>query len=248
MKETDPKYMQVYHQLKKDLYAQKYPAGSLLPTESQLVEQFAVSKSTIRHAIAMLIADKLVKVTQGRGAEVLPISSKPLQYNRYKGHTVTSSGFIPAYSGQALTSSAFLVETVPARGLPCEKLGVAADTPLYKVQYFQMIGKTPFSYLTTYLPCATVPNLDSRISEAVRLYPFIMKTYGLELTQTKETLTFGSANLIEARLLSVDIGTPLMHSSRVVYSGEQKILYGESTLRADIMTMSMVADSPEYVI
>lgn len=248
MKETDPKYMQVYNQLKKDLYAGKYPAGSLLPTETQLVEMFSVSKSTVRHAIAMLIADKLVKVTQGRGAEVLPITSKPLQYNRYKGHTIVSSGFIPHYAGQALTSSAFFIETIPASGEPCTVLEISEGEPLFKIQYFQMIGSTPFNYLTTYLPCKFTPDLDSRISEAVRLYPFIIKTYGLELTHTKEMITFGSANLIESRLLSVEIGTPLMHTYRTVFSGEKKILYAEASLRADIMTMSLVADSPEYVI
>lgn len=226
----------------------KYPVGSLLPTESQLAELFCASKSTIRHAIAMLIADKLISVTQGRGAEVLPITAKPLQYNRFKGHTIVFSGFTAGHENEVVTSSTFYVEKTSAADSVCTGLEVSPGTPLYKIQYFQMLGQTPFSFFTVYIPCELVPELPSHASEIVRLYPFIMEQYGIRLTHTTETLTFASANMIEARLLAVDMGTPLVHSCRTTYSDDRRILYSEAMLRADIMTMSLAADSTEYVI
>lgn len=248
MKDPNLKYMQVYNQLKKDLYTGKYPVGTLLPTESQLAEQFCASKSTIRHAIAMLIADKLVEVTQGRGAEVLPITAKPLQYNRFKGHTILSSGFTSGYENAAVTSSTFFIEKVSVSGIPCAELEVPDNTPFYKIQYFQMLGQIPFSYFTVYIPCSLAPELHSHASEIVRLYPFLMEKYGIQLTHTTETLTFGAANLIEARLLSVETSTPLIHSRRTTYSDDKRVLYSEAMLRADIMTMSLASDSSEYII
>lgn len=247
-KDANLKYLQVYNQLKKDLYSGKYPVGSLLPTETQLAEQFSASKSTIRHAIAMLIADKLIKVTQGRGAEALPITVKPLQYNRYKGYTVTASEFVPEYRDQPFTSTSFFIETVPAGGKAGAALEVPEDMPVYKVQYSQMLGQTPFNYCTVYIPCSLTPDLDAHAAEIIRLYPFIMEHYGITITHTAETLTFGSANLVESRLLAVAINAPLIHSERTVFSGETRLLYSEALLRADLLKLSLVADSPEYII
>lgn len=248
MPNSDPKYMLVYNQLKKDLYANKYPVGSLLPTEGQLVEQFSVSKSTIRHAIAMLIADKLIRVTQGRGAEVISISAKPLQHNRYKGFNVVSFGFVPEYAGHPLTASSFLIRVIPASGTPCAELDVPVNTPLYRIQFFQMLGQITYNYITTYIPCSYVPDLDAHATEIIRLYPFIMEKYGVTFTNTLEKLTFQAADMVEARLLGIDMGAPLIHCFRSVYTGDTKFLYSEALLRADLLTMSLAADSPEYVI
>lgn len=50
--------------------AGEFPPGARLPTEKQLVEQFAVSRTVVREAIARLKTDGFVETRQGSGAFV----------------------------------------------------------------------------------------------------------------------------------------------------------------------------------
>lgn len=50
--------------------AGEYPPGARLPTEKQLVEQYSVSRTVVREAIARLKTDGFVETRQGSGAFV----------------------------------------------------------------------------------------------------------------------------------------------------------------------------------
>lgn len=57
--------------LRKSITAGEYIAGQKLPTESQLTQQFGVSRTVVREALAALAADGLVQSRQGAGAFVI---------------------------------------------------------------------------------------------------------------------------------------------------------------------------------
>jgi GntR family transcriptional repressor for pyruvate dehydrogenase complex len=61
----------VIQTLRKRIGAEEYPAGSKLPTESQMTAIFGVSRTVVREAIAALAADGLVQSRQGAGVFVL---------------------------------------------------------------------------------------------------------------------------------------------------------------------------------
>ena len=51
------------------------PAGSWLPTEKVMAEQFAVSRTVIREAVSRLKSEGLVSTRQGKGASVRPANA-----------------------------------------------------------------------------------------------------------------------------------------------------------------------------
>jgi uncharacterized protein YgbK (DUF1537 family)/DNA-binding FadR family transcriptional regulator len=53
-----------------DVVAGAFPVGSLLPTEAEIAAAHSVSRLTVREAIHILRAQKVVKVHRGRGTEV----------------------------------------------------------------------------------------------------------------------------------------------------------------------------------
>jgi DNA-binding FadR family transcriptional regulator len=57
-------------QLEEDILAKKYPAGGNLPSQQELAEMFGASSRSIREAFKSLEAKGLIKVQQGRRAEV----------------------------------------------------------------------------------------------------------------------------------------------------------------------------------
>ncbi|MGX7352395.1 GntR family transcriptional regulator [Enterococcus canis] len=78
MQKRNVLYLEIAEQIKQDILAEKYPVGSMLPTEAELEQQFGVSKITIRKAIEMLAADEYLEKKSGKGTTVL--SNRP--YNR----------------------------------------------------------------------------------------------------------------------------------------------------------------------
>jgi DNA-binding GntR family transcriptional regulator len=65
-----PKYAQVVAEIKKRIERGDYPAGSLLPSEHQLVTDFGVSRPTIVQALSSLRQDGWIDTQQGRGSFV----------------------------------------------------------------------------------------------------------------------------------------------------------------------------------
>lgn len=68
-------YQEVSNQLKQDIINGKYPLGTMIPTENELVEQYNVSKITIRKAVQLLVDDGYVQKQSGKGTIVL--SNRP---------------------------------------------------------------------------------------------------------------------------------------------------------------------------
>jgi GntR family transcriptional regulator len=65
-----PKYAQVVAEIQKRIERGDYPAGSLLPSEHQLVNEFRVSRPTIVKALSFLRQDGWIDTQQGKGSFV----------------------------------------------------------------------------------------------------------------------------------------------------------------------------------
>src|ERR1700712_3383023 len=63
-------YVQIRDELAKRIATEVYPAGTSLPNEFLLASQMQVSVGTIRKAIEMLCAERLIVRSQGRGTVI----------------------------------------------------------------------------------------------------------------------------------------------------------------------------------
>jgi len=66
-----PLYRQVVEAIRSEIQSGLYPAGELLPTESELRTRFGVSRHTVREALRQLRDEGLVASRQGAGTTVL---------------------------------------------------------------------------------------------------------------------------------------------------------------------------------
>lgn len=73
-----------------NMVAERFPPGSLLPTEDELADQFRVSRSVVREAMKMLEDRGLVEVRAGRGTTVVPAKPDRVKASLYR--LIRSSG------------------------------------------------------------------------------------------------------------------------------------------------------------
>ena len=67
-----PLYFQLGTALRERVDAGTWTPGARFPTEREIAEEFGVSRSVIRRALAMLIGDGVIELKHGAGAFVLP--------------------------------------------------------------------------------------------------------------------------------------------------------------------------------
>ena len=67
-----PKYTKVKQVLMDDIHAGKYPVGGLIPSEAALMQQFGISRFTVRQALAELVNEGWLRREQGRGTFICP--------------------------------------------------------------------------------------------------------------------------------------------------------------------------------
>lgn len=67
------KFHDIFLELEKGILDGDYQPGTLLPSENQLVEQYSVSRETIRKALNLLINAGYIQKKQGKGSIVLNV-------------------------------------------------------------------------------------------------------------------------------------------------------------------------------
>jgi DNA-binding GntR family transcriptional regulator len=65
-----PAYRRIADDLRAEITTGALASGAQLPSETALVERYAVSRGTARQALALLVADGLIDVVHGKGRYV----------------------------------------------------------------------------------------------------------------------------------------------------------------------------------
>jgi DNA-binding GntR family transcriptional regulator len=92
-----PRYVEVTSELRRRVETGEYAVGTRLPTETQLTEEFDVSRSTIRQALAAMEEAGLIDRRQGSGTRVLARRA-PVRYVQTAG----SEGDILRYAAETV--------------------------------------------------------------------------------------------------------------------------------------------------
>ena len=71
-----PKYRQLLNKLTASISSGEYPVGSQMPTETEVMMKFGVSRITVRNAMQHLESEGLIKRESGRGTFVLDDKKK----------------------------------------------------------------------------------------------------------------------------------------------------------------------------
>ncbi len=208
-----PAYRTVYQAIKKQIREKKYPVGALLPTESELEQEFSVSRTTVRRAIGLLASDGYIKVTQGRGTEVLDRSTfQNLNHISSITESLTTKGYV-------VTSREMDIRRVRVTGQTAKMLQLDEGDEAYLVQRLQYADDIPIALMTNYLRVEQVPGLERFSGQFSGLYAFLEKQYGIVIKEATEYLSATTADFCEAKLLHVDVGAPLLCSRRISCTG-----------------------------
>ncbi len=246
------KYHDIYNALKADIMSGVYPPGSFLPPETELAVKYDVSRTTLRHAVAMLSDENIVTVQQGRGT-VVSTKENYTKSDFILFHNVTdvSNSFMltdKEHGGDRHVSvQGGIISTIPSSGNVSKALKVPDGTGIYRLERLSFVNGIPFSYQSNYFRCESLPGFErfsGQINDLHDLYLFLEKQYGIQFKSGVETISAVSASYFDAKLLSVSAASPLLVFERTsVFSGGV-IEYTNLLVRPDIMKINISMSGP----
>ena len=180
-KGAPPLYSQVEAILKSEIEHGKYNKGDLFPTETMLMEEYQVSRVTIRQAFAALTQAGYIKSRRGIGTEVT--------YEKIDEHIKSVISFTDEMKQHNITmaTSYCKMEKVFPSTQIAMALQISKTDQCYKLTRVRDVQGKPLVYTITYLKnVVELPMEEKYYMES--LYKFLKDTYGLIIEKGKDTL------------------------------------------------------------
>lgn len=201
------------------------PPGSALPSERDLAERFGLARMTVRQAIDSLVGEEVLERVVGLGTFVrkpkLDLQVKLTSYSE----EMQRRGMVPAakvLSFEQIGASAFL-----ARELQLEE-----GTPVVRFRRLLLADNEPMSVDENFIPAHRVPGLLDG-EPPTSLYNVLSERFGLVMEWGEDMIEATAASPSTARLLHVDVGSPLLKIQRHAFVARSMVDYSVSYYRAD---------------
>jgi GntR family transcriptional regulator len=209
-----PLYHQVKVALLREIEGGRWSPGDQLPTENELIEQFHVSKITVRQALADLAQMGYIRREQGRGTFVQrpPLEEGPRELTSFTGEM--------RGHGMSASSHVLQQEAIPA--------------PLDVADCLQIAEGQPMGLQTSFIPLDLAPGIERIAFENASLYEILATTYSLHAASARESHRAVLVGREDAALLRVPAGSPALAAERLTRLGDGRPLeYVQSIMRGD---------------
>ena len=203
-----PLYLKLRDALAERIAGGQWKPGSAIPNENELAREFSVSAGTMRKALDLMEAERLLTRRQGRGTFVNDHASDELSA-RFSN--------LRASDGSRLcgeVKSAEITEGT-ANELECGRLRLRAGDDVYRIHRIRHHKGQVYLVEEASLPAELFPRLAQKRSVTDRII-VLAQEYGLLLGKAAERVSLGQASPTVAQTLGIASGAPIMVLDRVV--------------------------------
>ncbi|QLK85272.1 trehalose operon repressor [Staphylococcus sp. 17KM0847] len=180
------KFKYIYEQMRMAIIDGIYEYGAQLPSEHQLVEQYHVSRETVRKSLNMLVSDGMIQKIRGKGSVVI-----------YRGVTefpfadLVSFKEVQQQKGTKHQTSVVVFERIAARDVPHVKqaLNITGERYLWHVVRHRKVEGITKIIDEDYILYDLFPDLTREIM-ADSLYNYVEQVKGYEISFSSKSITF----------------------------------------------------------
>ena len=203
-------YMQIKDLLTAKVGKGEWLPGSIIPSEINLAQELGVSQGTVRKAITELVENNVLTRKQGRGTFVSNHDPDRALFHFFhvtdnKGHKVLPD------------SRVLLCCRKPASRVEASKLQLAAGAKVIRIERVRNFSAKPTMVETITLHAKSFGDLGEGGNYDLpnTLYELYEKQYGITIHSADEHLRSVAASKHDAKILNLEVGTPLLEIERV---------------------------------
>jgi GntR family transcriptional regulator len=195
-------HLSVHADLCRRIQAGEFPPGSRLPGERELSAGYAVSRVTIRQALAKAEEDGLLSRAPGRGTFVSPV--------RVVQDLATIRPFRTSVEAAAIRASYAVRENtwIPAPPEVAEALGVEAGTSTLRIRLIGLANGHPLASYTAWIAPSFAEHMQANLTLLTTRSTYEISAQFLGVTRLEADQTFQAVGLDAetARLLHTPAG------------------------------------------
>lgn len=223
--------------LRSDLAEGRYIPGDKLPTEAALAERFGVNRHTVRHGLAALVEEGLIRTRRGAGAFV---AATPTDYpigKRVRFH----ENLIAA--GRRPEKRVLDIEERAATVGEARALEIAMGDPVCAYHGLSLADGLPIAVFESLFPLTRLAGIDQALQRISSVTEALRAVGVADYTRASTRLTAVRANATQALHLQVSEGDPLLRSSSVnVDEDALPVEYGRTWFSGDRVTLTLEAE------
>jgi GntR family transcriptional regulator len=183
------------------------PPGACIPPERNLAARYQTSRTTVRKAVAELVAEGRLTRRQGSGTYVSePKLAWPL----------AARGFSEYAESAGLRARTDFLSAEPVLASPgiAERLGIRPGAEALSIELLRFVNDTSMALESVHVAARRFPGLAAAAARVGSVYEVLRDTYGVHVAHAVETIETVPAAPREAGLLGTEIGTPMLLVSR----------------------------------
>jgi GntR family transcriptional regulator len=209
-----PLYYQLIEHIRNQIESGVYEPGDTIPTEIELMEQFDVSRATVRQSIQYLVNEGYVRRVKAKGTFVNTRPEKPKFIGTLKGFAQEMSQRGVAFSTKVLEK-----HVVPAPLHVSEKLNIATDSRVFHLNRLRFIHYEPVLIANSFIPEQLCQHIEEIDFEQNSLYDVLERDYTITLHHGRRDFEPAMPSTSEeARLLDISPKTPILYVESLVYT------------------------------
>lgn len=192
-----PLYFQIKEDMEKKIKSGVLQEGEYLPSEFKLMEEYNVSRPTIRQAIDLLVQENYLEKKRGIGTLITKPKADFWDLTELRS-------FDEEAQRKGLVSETKLLDftTVPSDDELKAVFG-AQESEFYRLERLRFINKNPLELVTTYVPKSLAENLESYDFSKNSLFDVLSKKYGIKINRSEKTFKAINVSKIDAKILKI---------------------------------------------
>nr|MBN1228648.1 GntR family transcriptional regulator [Anaerolineae bacterium] len=226
-----PLFKQLKNILTRQIQDGEYTPGDLLPSETELIDQYSLSRTTVRRAIQSLVQESFAYTVHGKGTFVAETG-----LTQYLNNLTSFSQGVQERNMVPSRRILSLDRVQPDKHLATQLRIPPSETVIYLVRLLFADGE-PVSLGKTYISLSSIAPYQDSITrvrlEECGLYT-LLEEMGIQLSGGEQVVSAAAATSEQANLLDVEPDSPLLFSERISFKqGRIPVEFTEMWSRAD---------------
>lgn len=207
-----PLYHQLIERLKNSIEKGHWTLGDKIPSENQLMEQFGVSRNTVKKAIEELVQEGILYRIQGKGTFV----AKPKLQQSLMGFYSFSK--VLKEKGLNPKDIILKIEEVKPNAKIKEALQLSENVNVIEMKRLRCAEDEPYILESSFIPKHVVTDIEQlkKVGE-ISLYDLFSQQFNTVVTRANEAFEPVLIRADESEYLQTEVGRPALLLERTAY-------------------------------
>jgi GntR family transcriptional regulator len=229
-----PLYYQLDTILRKKILSGEIATGAPFPTEDLLVQQYNISRITVRQALASLEKDRLIIRKQGKGTFV----AEKIERSELPKLAGTGNDLVDISANDSrrikIITKIIGFSRILANKTITDYLGIAEGNEIIRIERVRLANEKPLYHLLNYLPVDIGEKLNAKTLKSKTLTHVMETDLKIPIKKAIQTIEADIIDSYIGPILDAREGDPCLILRRVVYEKDGRAIeYLVATFRAD---------------